>query len=82
MNVCSKCGAETEYKKGVSKKTGNAWEGYKCMDTNCNNMDFINKPKQTHQLQQTPSNTGELVMLNSILTELKEIKGLLRENQL
>ena len=71
MQSCSKCGAETEYKNGVSKK-GNTYEGYKCLDEKCNNFDFINKPKQpTHQLSVEPSaTTGELVMLSKISEQL------------
>jgi hypothetical protein len=36
---CSKCGGETVFKEGVSKKTGNPYQGFKCK--NCDNMDFI-----------------------------------------
>ena len=42
MNQCKQCGGVTEYKKGVSKKTGKPYRGYKC--TSCGKFEFINDP--------------------------------------
>lgn len=38
---CSKCGSETEFKKGIGKKSGKPYQGYKCVNPDCNNFDFI-----------------------------------------
>jgi hypothetical protein len=71
MQVCSKCGAETEFKKGISQKTNKPWSGYKCLDSNCGNMDFVrDKPKA--QLPQ--DNTVVNVMFNTIIELLKKIE--------
>lgn len=43
MEYCSKCNGETIFKKGISKKTGKPYQGFKCIEEDCGNMDFIHE---------------------------------------
>jgi len=44
---CTKCGSETKYTQGVGRHSGKAYEGYKCLNLQCNNLDFISNFSQT-----------------------------------
>ena len=56
MAICSKCGSDNmEMRNGVSKKNGQAWSGFKCID--CGNMDFI-KTKKVENRAYTAPNSG------------------------
>jgi hypothetical protein len=77
---CPLCGGSVE--KNQWKKE-DKHPDYKCNNKDCRCGFWIPKPKKpTHQLQPTASNTAELVMLNSILAELKNISELLKPTHL
>ncbi len=65
--TCSKCGGATELRKGVSKKNGKPWQGFKCLA--CDNMDFVkDKPGTTTIIKET----GPLVIKPPVNGEARE----------
>ncbi len=50
---CSKCGADTEFRQGISKKNNKPWQGNKCLDPECGNMDFV-RSNGNQRFQGTP----------------------------
>ena len=78
MNNCSKCGAATELKSGISKKTGKNWSANVCKE--CGNFDFINQQKT---LDTTPKDTqfANTATLNRILVLLEQIEKNTRKDE-
>ncbi len=53
QEFCSKCGGETKFVKGISKKTGKPFQGFFCQDPECNNVDFIkSEPNITKEIRE------------------------------
>ena len=50
MEYCTKCNQDTEFRKGVSKKNGKEWQGFKCLNPECGNMDFIKDTDTAHKV--------------------------------
>ena len=56
MAYCSKCNGETKFLKGIGKKSGKPYQGFKCLDPVCDNMDFIpDEAMVTKEVREVPS---------------------------
>ena len=78
MGACSKCGGETKFMEGTSKKSGKPYKGYKCLDRNCDNMDFIKDdpkpaPKPVAKPQPIAPNGGDSKVETMIMAYAKDL---------
>ena len=76
-NICLICGQD-RWDNQTNKKTPNSPD-FKCKNQACSAPFWIVKQQPTHQLKQTPSSAGELVLLSNILEEIKKTNQILTQ---